>query len=64
MVGDFNDWCPGAHEMRRRGNGTRSAAITVPVGTRLRFRYLAEDGHWFNDPHITDFDGPDTVITV
>jgi len=64
VVGDFNQWQPGVHEMRRRGNGTRSVAISVPAGTRIRFRYLAENGHWFNDPDITELDGEDTSVTV
>jgi 1,4-alpha-glucan branching enzyme len=49
VVGDFNDWDPFAHPLRRRANGTRSATVTVPVGSMLRFRYLAEGGEWFDD---------------
>nr|WP_239029096.1 isoamylase [Pseudonocardia acidicola] len=64
VVGDFNDWKPGQHEMRRRTNGTRSASVTVPRGTRLRFRYLGENGHWFNDPDVADRDGSDTILVV
>jgi 1,4-alpha-glucan branching enzyme len=66
VVGDFNGWQPGSHEMRRRSNGTRSAAITVPRGTRIRFRYLAENGHWFNDPDVPELelDGADTILDV
>jgi len=40
VVGDFNDWQPGRHELRRRTNGTRSTSVTLPSGTRIRFRYL------------------------
>ena len=29
VVGNFNDWDPFAHPLRRRVNGTRSAAVTV-----------------------------------
>ena len=64
VVGDFNGWAPGSHELRRRTNGTRSASVTVPRGTRLRFRYLGEDGHWFNDPDHGHRDGADDVVTV
>jgi 1,4-alpha-glucan branching enzyme len=49
VVGDFNDWNPFAHPLRRRGNGTRSAVARVPAGSTLRFRYLAEGGLWFDD---------------
>ncbi|MFD2091144.1 isoamylase early set domain-containing protein [Blastococcus deserti] len=50
VVGDFNGWTPGAHVLRRRSNGTRSVAVTLPAGQPARFRYLAEGGHWFDDP--------------
>lgn len=50
VVGDFNDWTPGRHQLVRRGNGTRSVGVTLPKGTVVRFRYLGEDGHWFDDP--------------
>ena len=49
VVGDFNGWDPFAHPLRRRSNGTRSAVVRLPAGSRSRFRYLAEDGHWFDD---------------
>ena len=49
VVGDFNGWDLFAHPLRRRANGTRSAAVTVLAGAMLRFRYLAEGGIWFDD---------------
>jgi 1,4-alpha-glucan branching enzyme len=53
VVGDFNDWDPSAHPLKRRSNGTRS--VTVDVGSgRHRFRYLDEGGTFFDDP---DADG-------
>ena len=64
VVGDFNGWQPGKHLMRRRSNGTRSVAVTLPPGTRLRIRYLGANGHWFNDSDVVDFDGPDSVLVV
>jgi 1,4-alpha-glucan branching enzyme len=64
VVGDFNEWVPGSHELRKRANGTRSASVTVPRGTRLRFRYLAEDGTWFNDPEVEHREGADDVVVV
>jgi 1,4-alpha-glucan branching enzyme len=50
VVGDFNNWIPGKHRMLRRTNGTWSVAVSLPPGTQQRFRYLAEGGHWFDDP--------------
>jgi 1,4-alpha-glucan branching enzyme len=49
VVGDFNDWNPHAHPLRKRSNGARSAVVTIPAGATLHFRYLAEGGVWFDD---------------
>ena len=49
VVGDFNDWNPFAHPLKRRANGTRSAVVRIPAGTQSQFRYLAEGGLWFDD---------------
>jgi hypothetical protein len=50
--------------MRRRSNGTRSVAVTLPQGSRVRFRYLAENGHWFNDPDVPAREGADSVLEL
>jgi 1,4-alpha-glucan branching enzyme len=52
VVGDFNDWTPDVHRMTPRTNGLRSVAVQAPVGALLEFRYLGEDGHWFDDPDV------------
>ena len=49
VVGDFNDWTPGAHPLVRRSNGTRSVTVAVPKGQNIQFRYLGEGGIWFDD---------------
>jgi 1,4-alpha-glucan branching enzyme len=64
VVGDFNDWDPFAHPLRRRANGTRSAVVTVPAGATLRFRYLAEGGVWFDDETASARDGQGASIAV
>lgn len=64
VVGDFNGWDPYAHPLRKRSNGVRSAVVTIPVGTTLRFRYLAEGGVWFDDETATARDAQDAVITI
>lgn len=51
VVGNFNEWEPGRHELRRRSNGTLSTTVEVAEGTTLTFRYLGDDGVWFNDSH-------------
>ena len=53
VVGTFNDWTPGAHPLRRRSNGMASVQVTIPTGSEVVFRYLADGGHWFDD-HAAD----------
>ena len=64
VVGNFNDWDPHTHPLRKRANKTRSAAVTVKSGSTLQFRYLAEGGVWFDDETVTAQSGQDAVITV
>lgn len=64
VVGDFNNWTPGVHVLRRRSNGTVSVAVTVPAGSSLRFRYLGENGHWFDDPGADCIDAHGSVVRV
>lgn len=48
VVGDFNGWDPFQHPLKRRSNGTRSAAVVLPPG-RYAFKYLDENGEWHVD---------------
>jgi 1,4-alpha-glucan branching enzyme len=64
VVGNFNNWNPHTHPLRKRANQTRSAAVTVKAGTTLHFRYLAEGGVWFDDETAPAGQGQDAVITV
>ena len=64
VVGDFNGWDPYAHPLRQRGNGVRSAVVTIPAGTTLHFRYLAEGGLWFDDEAAEMRDAQGAMITV
>jgi hypothetical protein len=64
VVGDFNDWNPYAHPLRKRSNGVRSAVVTIPAGATLRFRYLADGGIWFDDESAGARDGQGATITV
>ena len=50
VLGDFNNWDPYAHPLKKRSNGTCSAVVEVPAGSAFRFKYLAADGTWFCDP--------------
>jgi len=64
VVGDFNGWDPFAHPLKRRGNGVRSAVITVPAGSTLHFRYLAEGGRWFDDETVSTAGCVDAALSV
>lgn len=64
VVGDFNGWDPYAHPLRKRGNGARSAAVDVPAGSTLHFRYLAEGGIWFDDDTAGGRDAAGACLTV
>lgn len=49
VLGDFNQWDPAATPLVKRNNGTASVSVILPAGQRVRFRYWAESGDWFND---------------
>jgi 1,4-alpha-glucan branching enzyme len=48
VVGDFNGWDPTAAPMQKQGD-RRTATLTLQTGRRYAFRYLCDDGAWFND---------------
>ncbi|PWU43398.1 glycoside hydrolase [Micromonospora globispora] len=48
VVGCFNDWEPGRHELVARRNGTRTVTVKLGPG-EYRFRYLASGGVWLDD---------------
>jgi 1,4-alpha-glucan branching enzyme len=50
VVGDFNGWEPGRHELKPRRDGTRTVSVQLGPGD-YRFRYLASDGVWLDDEH-------------
>jgi 1,4-alpha-glucan branching enzyme len=64
VVGDFNDWTPGTHVFRKRSNGMRSVSMTLPAGEPVRFRYLAEDGRWFDEPAADAHDQHGSLLVL
>jgi hypothetical protein len=63
VVGSFNDWTPGRHELVQRRNGTRSVSVALPAGEH-QFRYLASGGRWFDDSNADRIDAAGGVIHV
>ncbi|GAB3369549.1 isoamylase early set domain-containing protein [Micromonospora halotolerans] len=59
VVGCFNDWQPGRHELVARRDGTRTVTVRLGPG-EYRFRYLATGGVWLDDEsadHVDDRGG-------
>ncbi len=63
VVGDFNDWEPGRHELKSRRNGTRSVSVILAPGVH-RFRYLATGGVWLDDETADQVDHDGSVVNV
>lgn len=68
VVGDFNDWTPGAHPMTNATAGW-TCTLTLPPGRRYRFRYLLDGQRWENDWDADDYvdndhGGQDSVIDL
>ncbi len=63
VVGTFNDWTPGRHQLVQRRNGTRSVSVNLPPGEH-RFRYLATNGVWFDDQAADHIDDHGAVIRL
>ena len=61
VVGNFNDWTPGAHRLVKRANGTMSATVTLADTYIANFRYLGQDGVWFDEPEA-DYAGASVVL--
>ncbi|MET8231363.1 isoamylase early set domain-containing protein [Micromonospora sp. NPDC005298] len=55
VVGCFNDWEPGRHELVARRDGTRTVTVKLPPG-EYRFRYLADGGVWLDDESADEVD--------
>lgn len=62
VVGTFNDWTPGVHTLRRRSNGTVSTKVVVPAGSTVRFRYLGDQGRWFDDADADEITPEGSVV--
>jgi 1,4-alpha-glucan branching enzyme len=68
LVGDFNGWRAGPNMFKRRGE-LEVASITLSAGRRYEFRYVDEDGTWFNDEQAdayvpNKFGGDNSVVDL
>ncbi|MFF3616996.1 isoamylase early set domain-containing protein [Streptomyces sp. NPDC002580] len=62
VVGDFNDWQPGAHVLEPRADGKRAVSVALPGKSAHSFRYLGEDNHWFDEADADGHDGTNSRL--
>ena len=62
VVGDFNDWQPGAHPLVAREDGTLAVTLNLPPEHSYGFRYLAAGDYWFDDEHADAHDGHNSIL--
>ena len=49
VLGDFNEWDPSVHPMKKRKNGSYSTTVSLEAGRPYDFRYLVDGKYWIND---------------
>jgi hypothetical protein len=62
VVGSFNGWTAGADPLVLQDDGTLMATVVVDVDHDVHFRYLAQDGVWFDDPDADEVTPAGAVI--
>ena len=56
VAGDFNEWNTSVLPLKKRSNGTRSASVKLNQGQKYTFRYISEDGSWFNEEEADGYE--------
>jgi 1,4-alpha-glucan branching enzyme len=69
LCGEFNNWDPNAHRMRRLKNGSFSTTVSLPARQSYRFRYFLDGERWENDPEANayvpnEYGSDDSVVEV
>lgn len=49
VCGDFNNWDPTSHPMKRKNGGSFSLTISLKPDRVYRFRYVLDQHRWEND---------------
>ena len=49
LCGEFNEWSPTKHPMKRLKDGSFSLTVSLDPGQAYRFRYLLDNERWEND---------------
>ncbi|NJP31588.1 isoamylase early set domain-containing protein [Micromonospora thermarum] len=63
VVGCFNGWEPGRHELVARRDGTRTITVRLGPG-EYRFRYLATGGVWLDDDSADRIDEHGSLLLL
>ena len=69
LCGEFNEWDPTKHPLKRRKDGSFSLTASLKPGREYRFRYLVDGERWENDWDAdkyvpNEFGTEDSVIVV
>lgn len=64
VVGSFNDWSTGVDTLQAQDDGTRAVTVVVPSGQDVHFRYLAENGIWFDDPDSDEVTEQGSIVRL
>lgn len=69
VLGEFNNWTPEAHLLKKAKKGGFSTTVSLEAGQSYRFRYLVDGKRWENDPEADAylpnlFGTTDSVITL
>ncbi len=51
VVGEFNNWDPAATPLKRKKDGSFSAALNLESGKEYRYKFYLDGGRWENDPN-------------
>lgn len=51
VVGEFNNWDPAATPLKRKKDGSFSAALNLEIGKEYRYKFYLDGGRWENDPN-------------
>ncbi|UQA91175.1 isoamylase early set domain-containing protein [Streptomyces halobius] len=62
VVGDFNDWRPGAHPFVEQPDGSMAVTMRLPNEQRYGFRYLAHGNRWFDEGQADGRDGCNSIL--
>ena len=69
ILGDFNNWSPDAHPLRRLEDGDFTITLELETGRSYRFRYVIDgwkyENDWFADRYEPNpYGGEDSVVDV